>query len=418
MRRRCGRRVGADVDAIDAAALGRLSERRTAGIFCPMQLPGAGMVAVTRRAVGSLVFGLACGGEPPTNGLLLPPVVASSKYIDYGAWADTSVTCMDDRLAVWDRFVEDVSAYLEVAPPARRIRYTWVPEAERDEGTWPCQAGAAGCARVVDGGEYQSIVSAGSVEMLHELVHAVETPAFGRAHRIFEEGMAEYLSERRGARKTTTEFRQRFAEVLEHGPMYSDYSISLHFVGSLLEQDGLGKYREFRALVPRDGVMADFAAAYAEVYGGELDATLAEMATTEIETRGPGLCDAPGEPLAWPTEVGTTEVVVRGECGDGSFFHPGWAEGEPGGSKLFSIDPEFLGEAIYFVALPDEDVVARTEGVNCPGTPTSSMSAGSGQQGMWVMYPGEHRAQVWFPPRPETDGKVTLEVILAGIEPP
>ena len=85
---------------------------------------------------------LACAGETEWE---LPEILASSKYIDYGTWADTSAVCMDAKLRQWDRFIEQTAEFLGVAPPAEQIRYTWVPKQFDAPGRWGCGDSARGC---------------------------------------------------------------------------------------------------------------------------------------------------------------------------------------------------------------------------------------------------------------------------------
>jgi hypothetical protein len=206
--------------------------------------------------MGALV--LACGDE---DGILRPEVVAASKFIDYGTWSDTTSVCMDDRLARLDRYIEETSSFLGIDPPAQRLSYVWVPEGQQHDDTWPC-SNAGGCVRRGDA-EYQSIAYVARDEVVfHELAHAVEIPAFGGSHWVFREGIAEYLSKPRSIRGATGGFPAEIAEMLARDQgSFHDYRLAMHFVGSLIERDGLEKYLEYRALVPFDGDLADFARA-------------------------------------------------------------------------------------------------------------------------------------------------------------
>lgn len=339
----------------------------------------------------------------------LPEVVAASKYIDYGTWADTTAVCMDDRLAAWDRYIEQTSAFLGADPPARRIRYTWAPEGQRDDSTWPCRPHWGGCTRPVDS-EYQGQVFAGKAEMFHELVHAVEMPASGRAHKVFEEGMAEYLSEfapNWGGR----DFPARFVEMVDRDELTGrDYYTAMHFVGSLLERDSLEKYQEYRALVPRHGRFADFAAAYTQVYGEDLSEALAAM-EADTQGQGPSLCD---RSVGARIEIdGSKALLLAGECGDGDFFNPGTEEGELGASKIFMLDVTVGGDYELTLrgaggpSMPYSFVIT-----SCPGTNPGSESFPADIALPLTLWEGSYRLQVWYPG--PLEGAATLDVRLVS----
>lgn len=343
----------------------------------------------------------------------VPDVVAASKYIDYGTWADTTAVCMDDKLAVWDRYVEQTSAFLGTAPPARRIRYTWVPEDQQDESTWPCNPrGVAGCTRPADS-EYQSQVFAGKAEMLHELVHAVETPAFGKAHKVFGEGMAEYLSESAPTVGAALDFSAAFVDMVNRDRLDGDdYPVAMHFVGSLLERDSREKYQAFRALVPLAGKFADFAAAYDQVYGEDLSEALAAM-SGPIKGQGLWLCD--GSIGARIMIDGSKTLLLAGECGDGDFFNPGVQEGELGASKVFMLDVSVTG--YYEMTLSGAGAPSMPYSLlitSCSGTPQENTSASSEQVNAAALWEGgSYRLQVWYPGG-LLEGTATLELKYGG----
>ena len=357
------------------------------------------------RSLHLLLCALVLACEVDTR---LPEVVASSKYIDYGTWADTTAVCMDDRLAVWDRYIEQTSAFLGTDPPARRIRYTWVPEDLQDESTWPCGPfEVGGCTRIAD-----NKVFVGRAEILHELVHAVETPAFGRAHKVFGEGMAEYLSEVAPTLGTALDFSAAFVDMVDSDRMTGeDYPLAMHFVGSLLERDGSEKYQAFRALVPTDGKFADFAVAYDQVYGEDLSAALAAM-SGPIRGQGPWLCD--GSIGARIAIDGSRTLLLAGECGDGDFFNPGSAEGELGASKVFMLDVTVSG--YYEMTLRGAGAPSMPYSLqitSCPGTNLEDTSASSEQVMTAALWEGgSYRLQVWYPGGSE--GAATLELKFGG----
>jgi len=346
-----------------------------------------------------------CGGD-----LDLPPLVASSKYVDYGTWTDTTAVCMDDKLAVWDRYIEQTSAFLGIDPPTRRIRYSWVPESEQHDVTWPCSpSGVGGCAYPADS-EYQSFVFAGRAEMLHEFVHAVEIPAFGRAHKVFSEGMAEYLSEGDPPWGVKIDFPTQFVDMVERDRLIDDdYRVAMHFVGSLLERDGSEEYLVYRALVPRDGKFAEFAAAYAQVYGEDLFEALAAMGEP-IEGQGPWLCDGSVGPRIEIDGSGAP-LLLAGECGDGDFFNPGADEGERSASKVFMLDVAVSGK--YEMTLRGAGAPAMPYSfviTNCPGTNQGTTTGSAERPSIATLWAGSHRLQVWYPGGLE--GAATLDVRL------
>jgi len=58
--------------------------------------------------------------------VVLPPLVASGKYIDYHTNADASAVCMGDFLAREDRYVEKIADLLGVEVQAG-IQFVWNP---------------------------------------------------------------------------------------------------------------------------------------------------------------------------------------------------------------------------------------------------------------------------------------------------
>ena len=321
----------------------------------------------------------------------LPEVVAASKYIDYGTWADTTAVCMDDRLAAWDRYIEQTSAFLGTDPPARQIRYTWVPEGQQDDSTWPCRPlGVGGCTRLAG-----TQVFAGKAEMLHELVHAVEAQAFERAHKVFSEGMAEYLSEF-APNWGGSGFPAAFVEMVDRDRLTGgDYDTAMHFVGSLLERDSREKYQAYRALVPPNGKFADFAAAYAQAYGEDLSEALAAM-DGSTQRQGLWLCD--GSVGARIEIDGSKALLLAGECGDGDFFNPGTEEGELGASKIFMLDVTVSGDyelTLRGAGAPSMPYSFRI--TSCPGTNPGSESVPSDIAWPLKLWEGSYRVQVWYP---------------------
>lgn len=328
------------------------------------------------------------------DGIELPEVVAHSKYVDYGAWADVSDTCMTARLRRWDEYIERVAGNLGVDVPARRIVYTWVPEAEVSAETWPCAGNAGGCANY-DAKTELAIVFTQSVEKLHELVHAVEGP-LGPAHPVFEEGMAEYLSEMDPTDAALRDFAAEFKAMLDRPPgeVSGYYRRSMHFVGSLIQRDGMTKYKDYRGRVPEDGGVAEFAGAYAEVYGGDFEAALAEMARAPIQGRWiASECEGDAMSPAWSSPA-VLEATLAGECGDGGLFGGGLAAGEPAYSKYFTLD--ILTSGYYALTVEGADGEASDAVVtmrNCPGVRWFDQAL-TAETGTIMVWQGRHQVRV------------------------
>lgn len=182
----------------------------------------------------------------------------------------------------------------------------------------------------------------------------------------------------------------------------------MHFVGSLLERDSREKYQAYRALVPRDGKFADFAAAYAQAYGEDLSEALAEM-DGSTQDQGPWLCDGiVGAPMVID---GSTALLLAGECGDGDFFNPGTEEGELGASKVFMLDVMVGGDYELMLrgagapSMPYSLVIT-----SCPGIFPSRYSGPSNIPWQQELWEGSYRVQVWYPGALE--GAARLEVRL------
>jgi hypothetical protein len=316
-----------------------------------------------------LLLGCACAVEDDVE---LPEIVASSRYVDYGAWADVSNVCMDDRLALWDGYLEDVAGYLGVELPAEKIRYSWVPEGDLKPERWPCVDTAEGCAFGDRGDPRMRYVATRRLEHLHELVHSVELAALGKAHPVLQEGMAEYLSGGGVATAALDDFAADLIEILERDRRldYYGYSKAMHFVGSIVEKHGIEQYLVFRSRAPADGGAAPFAAAYEEVFGESFEGALDEMSQSPVLGRWqPWGCGDGYESLPWPTsEGGTLEVTIGGACGDAGFYGGGFMAGEPGFSKHFTLDLEVgsLLRACSWAAMRRRIICSRSYRVRGP----------------------------------------------------
>lgn len=362
-----------------------------------------------RRFLVALGLTLACAREPELP-FDLPRVVATSEYIEYGTWADDTSLCMDGPLALLDRHVEATAEYLGAAPPAAKIRYTFVPEPLKDADTWPCPEGAQACNISFSDRSYSF---ASVLDEYHEIVHAVDFAAFGNGHFVLKEGLATYLA-RNDDNKTDRylkNFPAHFRSIVEPGQPI-DYERSMHFVGSILERDGVEKFKELRARVPLDAGYEEFAAAYLEVYGQDLDEALAEM-TTPIHSwfEEPDPCA--GEPIPWGEGM-DLEVKLRGRCGDGFFFGGGLVDDKPGFYKSYTIDVPVAGWYTMWVSGTATTSYQITGNLrNCPGTEHGGLSSFNGAG---LLQPGRYRLDVGFPHAATPAGELDLK--LRYVEPP
>lgn len=365
-------------------------------------------------ALGALA--LACRPVEPADDL--PAIVASSKYIDYSTTADASVLCMTDRLAREDQFIVDIAAYLDVDPPSGRVRYIWV--AGSDFGipaTWPCED-SMHCYWYREEQDTGIILSAGFTNY-HELVHAVDIPALGSAHRTLVEGLAEYLGTANTTDSVLPDFPAQFKAMLGKSAQPSDYRLAMHFVGSLLAHHGVEKYKRLRVEIPEDGRLEEFASAFASVYGMTLDSALAEMSGTPVTgTWVPEGCLDGVEQVSW-TSAGIVETTLRGQCGDSHFVGAGFVDARPGFGKVFAIDVPAEGGYQLTITSPG----GSAAGVQVQGCPElksqGSISASNGPGTLGILYPGRHEVAVGFPQAPEPRGEVQFKLeLIAPLPPP
>lgn len=347
---------------------------------------------------------LAC--HETAEGPEMPEIVASSKYIDYSPVGETSAICMDEALAREDRFIEETAAFLGVDPPSGRIRFIRNPMGDffEDSGPWACPGAAFNCYT------YDEIEDAGLIRSIgwshsHELVHAVEIPALGAdGHRTLIEGLADYLGSADTSEDVLDGFPGAFKAMVARSPMPDDYRLAMHFVGSLLRNHGLGKYKALREALPAEGDLAALESAFLSVYGESLEVALETMSGEAIQgllksTR----CNGEAEELSW-TSPGVLETTLRGECGDPTFVGPGFSSSRPGFFKVFEFEVTEVG--YYRLTLTGTDGVGSTDYslIPCPGVETGLYASAGG------LYPGRYELGVGYPAGPEARGELNLKL--------
>lgn len=355
-----------------------------------------------------LVLLLACKEQEPLEPppWSLPEVAAESEYIEYSTWADDSVLCMDERLAELDRYIEETAAYLGVSPPAQKIRYVWVPRELKDSETWACNDPTFflwGCLKPWNAKAYVFSEFLGNY---HELVHAVTTSALGPAHRVLEEGLADYLSEGLSTASQVEGFPEAFTAMVERGGR-PDYRLAMHFVGSLVEADGIAKYMELhRTMEPGVG-LAEFAAAFRAVYGEELVDALERM-DAPIEGRLAYRCE--GELLPWG-DTQDLEATVVGRCGDGLFHGGGFLDERAGFHKPYVLDIPVYGLYTLSLTAGGEPALADATLTNCRGAKPGVTSVAQGASAApGLLHPGRHKLMVGFPQSETPEGELELKL--------
>lgn len=363
----------------------------------------------------ALVLVASACGQPEGDDAALPEILASSKYIDFSMPSDASQLCIDDALQEWDFFLEEVADFVGAEAIDGRVRYTWVAEAHVDDNpAWRCLKGGTGCHQGPDEGV--GYVFTAIVEHRHELVHAVEGLTIGRAHWVFMEGMAVYLTSTGAAPVELETFPESFLEVLAARKI--DYALSMHFVGSVIAHHGIDTYLQLRAAVPRDADVEAFAAAYEEVIGIDLATGLMTYGGAEVTgvARGPRGCDPDDrvEEIPW-TSPGALATVLRGMCGDQAFYSVG-REGE-GLAKVFALEVESRG--FYDLSLGQEGAFLKFVIDGCPGVPLSGVSLVEGQSGHLIaLEAGRYTVSVTYPHSADITGEVSMSLTYSSPLPP
>ncbi|PCC72552.1 hypothetical protein SAMN02745121_09213 [Nannocystis exedens] len=341
----------------------------------------------------------------------LPATVASSQYIEYHTWvypdglSDEAVVCMSDKLASMDRFVEFVAETLELDPPSTPIHYVWVPRALHSEDTWICPPNALGCFER-DGPDGHGVVYSTELDLLHELVHAVEIPALGRSHPVFEEGMANYLSTAWSSAEVLPEFPAVFKAGVAPG-RHPGGVLSMHFVGALLARGSMAQYVDFRSRLDYDDGLAQLAAAYKEVFGTSLDDFLEDASMAPVVGHGVDPLCADSPTIQWDG-LGSLDTTLSWACGDGVTF------GISGTFRTaFSLDVVQQGNSRMTISSAGggDELFAMLD--SCPvGDKGSSnvILASEGQSAPGVLWPGRHVLTVSLTPDPSLAGELHLKL--------
>jgi len=339
----------------------------------------------------------------------LPVAVASSRYIEYHTWmypdglVDDAVVCMDDKLASMDRFIEFVAETLELDVPATPIHYVWTPRALLSEDTWICPAGAVGCFDS-DGPGGRKVVYSTELDLSHELVHAVEIPALGQSHPVFEEGMANYLSTAWSSADILPEFPATLKAGIGPG-RHPGGEVSMHFVGALLARSSMAQYVELRSRVGHDDGLYEIAAAYEDVFGASFDEFLEDASTDPVIGLGADpLCVGPPT-LLWESP-GSLDTTVSWACGDGKTFGIGETF-----QTTFSLDIQREGHARMTVSSVDDGVEPNALLDTCPGGGEGVFNVIVASEGHWapgVLRPGRHVLSVSMQADPAAMGELSL----------
>ncbi|WAS92769.1 hypothetical protein [Nannocystis punicea] len=352
------------------------------------------------------------------EGVELPEISASSKYVAYGTWADTSTLCMDDRLARWDTFIERVADFLDISPPSSRIRYTWVPEGLSSPERWGCADSNTGCFK----GSRQGVFVR-EFEIVHELVHVVGAAGLGRGHPILSEGLAEYLGSFRSTETKLEEFPDEFRGLIDSGgrpESYGDYTLSMHFVGATIERHGASAFTEFYRSLSADVTFEEFESTYQAVFAEDLSERLLDMSLHPVLGQFvPWACrtGSGAETLDWSAAT-ELQATIHGECGDPHFVGPGH-DSPYDLTKDYVIEVESAGG--YRLEVTEIDaakglLAATLE--SCPGVPYGRLVVENGYSFEGTLSPGRHVLTVYFPPTTELEGDADVALKLLYPVPP
>lgn len=342
----------------------------------------------------------------------LPPLVASSEYIAYHTDADAAVICMDDLLAHEDQFIERTAALLGVDPPSSPIDFVWDPIMD-SSAPWACP-GTDGCYHSKEGDDLSVIVSP-AISHPHEFVHAIEIQALGLGHPTLMEGLAEYL----GATRATppgASFPERFKAMIAKSPKPDDdYTLAMHFVGSIFARHGAAKYLELRAKMPENAKLGRFAEVFAAVYGQSLDDALVEISGEPVYglLGLPGCEDGEAREIPWTSE-GLIDTSIESSCGDPWFAGGGFVDGRPGFYGYYIIEVPEAG--FYELTVAGGALVGLVAGCTFDLL-QSAVGSFDGATGHKLLQSGRHRLAITFPPRPQARGEATVRLEYVGPPP-
>lgn len=396
-----------------------------AAVFRPILRRSSPKAGILRRAfhAGLVLLVPACAPDSP-DPVELPPVVAESRYLQYGTWADSSMLCMDAELAEMDAFIEATAAYLDVKLPATPIRYTYIPVPFQNDDNWPCAplrvpvlgtTTRSGCFHYIDG---EPMVFTSLINHPHELVHALSGAGLVPVHPLLEEGLATYLSSRNSySQNDVATYANEFLEMLDADPLPSDYGHAARFVGSILERHGLGPYKELRSALPVDADADTLAAHYLQIYGETLASALSSATMLELEDHSGFSCS--GEPLTWTDPVALT-AKATGECGDAHFVGGGFIPGTTAFGQSFVVEIAEPGAYTMTISgstemLSSEEVFADL--LPCPGTQGEPLRGGLTQHATAILDAGPYVLRVSYPPNPSLSGEWDIDLEMSQLPP-
>lgn len=350
----------------------------------------------------------------------LPPLVASSKYIDFHTDADATVICMDDRLAFEDRFIERTAELLEGDPPSSAIDVVWDPVLDRSD-PWTCNGSADACYVYTKGDIDRDRVVSRNVSDHHELVHAVVIHTLGQGHKILGEGLAEYLGSLNQSAVDDT-FPERFKSLFTEGTeTLSDYRLAMHFVGSIFARHGAAKFRALHASMPEDAGLEQFAEVFAEEYGQSLDDALAAMIGERVYAVDlfEGCGDGEAREIAWTSED-RIDTTIESSCGDPWFFGAGFVDGKAGFYDQHVIEvtePGLYELTVTGVGGAPAPLRALLTACSFAIGVESAVGSYGGQPGRRELKAGRHSLSIAFPQRPEARGEATVRLEYVGPPP-
>jgi hypothetical protein len=229
-----------------------------------------------------------------------------------------------------------------------------------------------------------------------------------------KEGLAAFLGSDEDVNGVTESFPEALVTNLGmESAKDGDYGVAMQFVGSLIEQHGVARFKEFRAEVAPDAPLEDVAAAFERVYGEDFEDALVAMSTTAV--RGQlvdDTCD--GEIVSWSSNA-PFRADLTATCGDG-WYYGGLGfnlllapHEEPSAyAKPFVLDvPE---SAIYTFTVAGADLRALGVIRACGDTPGDGSGVSyRGYPNTAVLEAGKYELFVGFPEGASTDVTVTLE---------